>query len=69
MSRMYICICNAITEREVRECARGGAFSIDELSSKLGLGAGCGRCLECASSLLEEIAGDFRPAALSSTAR
>ena len=52
---MYVCICNAITEREVLECARHGACSLEDLVSKLGLGAGCGRCRDCAASLLEEL--------------
>ena len=51
---MYICICNAITERQLRECARSGACSVDQLKSELGVGAGCGRCLECATDLLRE---------------
>ena len=57
MSRMYICICNAITEREVRECAQAGTRSVDELTMKLGVGAGCGRCRECAAELLLEACG------------
>jgi bacterioferritin-associated ferredoxin len=36
---MYICICNAITERQVRECASAGVCSVDELASQLGVGA------------------------------
>jgi bacterioferritin-associated ferredoxin len=51
---MYICICNAITERQVRDCAHSGACSVDQLTSELGVGAGCGRCLECAGDLLRE---------------
>jgi bacterioferritin-associated ferredoxin len=52
---LYICICNAITERQVRECARSGACSVDQLASELGVGAGCGRCIECATDLLREV--------------
>jgi bacterioferritin-associated ferredoxin len=55
MIRMYICLCNAITERQVRECARSGACSPEELTSQLGVGSGCGRCLECAVDLLREV--------------
>jgi bacterioferritin-associated ferredoxin len=51
---LYICICNAITERQVRECARSGTCSVDELAAELGVGSGCGRCLECATDLLRE---------------
>ena len=28
---MYICICNAVTEKAVRECARNGACSLEQL--------------------------------------
>ena len=41
---MYICICNAVTQRQVEEeCARSGAASVEDLASQLGVGAGCGR--------------------------
>ena len=52
---MYVCICNAVTERQVRECVSSGASSVEELASMIGLGAGCGRCRECATGLLQEL--------------
>ena len=52
---MYVCICNAVTEHEVRECARQGICSIEELTSTLGVGAGCGRCRDCAQELLNSV--------------
>jgi bacterioferritin-associated ferredoxin len=52
--RMYICLCNAITERDVRECARRGCCSLDELSMQLGVGSGCGRCRPAAKEILDE---------------
>lgn len=52
---MYICLCNAVTEKAVRECANKGACSLDELAAQLGVGAGCGRCRECASDLLRDL--------------
>jgi len=61
---MYICICNAVTETQVRECARGGACSVDELAANLGVGAGCGRCRDCAAELLQ----DFHTEPLASAA-
>jgi bacterioferritin-associated ferredoxin len=51
---VYICICNAITQRQVEESARAGVRSVEELTSTLGVGAGCGRCRECAKDLLRE---------------
>jgi bacterioferritin-associated ferredoxin len=52
---LYICICNAVTERQLKECARSGATSLDALAFELGVGTGCGRCRDCASGVLEEI--------------
>jgi bacterioferritin-associated ferredoxin len=51
---MYICLCNAVTEGQVRECAQGGACSLDDLAAALGVGAGCGRCRDCAAQVLAE---------------
>jgi bacterioferritin-associated ferredoxin len=52
---MYICICNAVTERQVRECAARGCHSLDQLAFETGLGVGCGRCKEFACDLLEDL--------------
>jgi bacterioferritin-associated ferredoxin len=51
---LYICICNAVTDKAVAKCAEEGARSVEELTAKLGVGAGCGRCRECAMDLLRE---------------
>jgi bacterioferritin-associated ferredoxin len=53
---MYICICNAVTQKAVEECARDGARSVDDLTVQLGVAAGCGRCRECAVEFLMRIA-------------
>ena len=66
-SALYICLCNAITERQVRECARSGAASVDQLTFELGVGSGCGRCVECAVDLLREVHGGADRAACAST--
>lgn len=51
---MYICICNAITDRDIVRAAEAGARSEDDLAHELGVGLGCGRCTSCAKSLLVE---------------
>ena len=59
---LYICICNAVTERQVEECARSGVSTLEELASELGVGAGCGRCRECAEECLQACAQGAVPA-------
>jgi bacterioferritin-associated ferredoxin len=51
---MYICLCNAITESQVRRCAREGACTVRDLECQLGLGVSCGRCRHAASEVLNE---------------
>ncbi len=51
---MYICICNGITEREIRACAREGARSMRDLEHCLGVGSGCGKCKAAAKEILIE---------------
>jgi len=51
---MYICLCNAITEGEIRRCAREGARSVFDLEQCLGIGVGCGRCRVEAKKILQE---------------
>ena len=51
---MYICICNAITDRDIVKAAEEGARSPEDLAHNLGVGLGCGCCTSCAKSLLIE---------------
>ena len=55
---MYVCLCNAITERDVRECVRSGCCSLDELSAELGVDTCCGRCRSAAEEILDETRPD-----------
>ena len=51
---MYICLCNAITDRDIVHAAAQGARSPEDLAQGLGIGMGCGRCMSCAKALLTE---------------
>ena len=54
MIRMYICICNGITDRAIRKCAESGGCSMHDLECNLGVGVTCGRCREAAAEILQE---------------
>jgi bacterioferritin-associated ferredoxin len=49
---MYVCICNPVTDTQVRQAISQGCQSLSALQSALGVGAGCGRCTESASEIL-----------------
>ena len=51
---MYICICHAVTDREIKHAAKSGASSMKDLRKTLNVGTTCGRCSSCAKDLLKE---------------
>ncbi len=51
---MYVCICRAVTERQIREAVQDGAHALKDLKHKLGIGRDCGLCVPCARNCLEE---------------
>jgi bacterioferritin-associated ferredoxin len=51
---MYICICNAITDKQVQEALDAGARNLWDLQTELGLASGCGSCKETAADMLRE---------------
>ena len=59
---MYVCLCNGITEGQIREAVSGGARSLRELGQCLGLTSCCGKCADCAKQVVRETlsAGEFR---------
>jgi len=51
---MYVCICKAVTERQIREAADSGARNLRDLRRDLGVTTECGRCATCARDCLRE---------------
>jgi len=51
---MYICICNAIRECELRDAARKCGGDAEDAYAKLGKTPNCGQCLKDADRIVEE---------------
>jgi bacterioferritin-associated ferredoxin len=51
---MYVCICNAVTDRDIRQCAELGVSSLEDLRRSLGVANCCGKCAQAASRILAE---------------
>ena len=51
---MYVCICNAITDTQIREAAESGVQDLWGLQEELGVATNCGSCKEAASDILRE---------------
>lgn len=64
---MYVCVCQAVTERQIRQAAHEGARTLKDLRRDLGVTRDCGRCAACARACLDEAnqcAGNSRPVIL-----
>jgi bacterioferritin-associated ferredoxin len=48
---MYVCICAAVTESQVRQAAHEGVRTFEQLQAELGVAAGCGCCREFAQQV------------------
>ena len=50
---MYVCICNGVTDRDIRQAAEAGCKSIAELTMRTGVGATGGTCLDMAENIFK----------------
>ncbi len=51
---MYVCVCSAVTDRQIHEAVDHGAVSLCDVQSRLPVGMCCGRCQETAKATIDE---------------
>ncbi|MFP6806397.1 MAG: (2Fe-2S)-binding protein [Pseudomonadales bacterium] len=51
---MIVCVCKKINSAQVKEAIDRGITDVEELSEQLGLGTGCGRCVEFTRQFVEQ---------------
>ncbi len=51
---MYVCICKAITDKQIRKVAAAGVDNLYELRQRLGVAENCGSCADQAQEILDE---------------
>jgi len=49
---MYVCICNAVTDKMIRAAVAEGAASLADLNRMTGCAGGCGSCADLAREVL-----------------
>jgi len=52
---MYVCICRAVTDRQIRAAAEAGVRTMRDLRKALGVCSDCGKCGPCARDLLDAV--------------
>ncbi len=51
---MYVCLCQAVTDREVRQVIEHGARSVSKIGRMSGAGTECGQCRPTLERMLAE---------------
>ena len=51
---MYVCICNGITDKQIKKAIAGGVTSLEELHDELGVASQCGSCSDHAMMIIDE---------------
>jgi len=57
---MYVCVCNAVTDSDIRNAADDGVRSYRQLSRMTGCGGSCGCCKEMAVEVLRQAVAEKR---------
>ena len=50
---MYVCVCNAVTDKQIFNAAKNGAKTVKDLKNTLGVANQCTSCVGCAKACLK----------------
>ncbi len=51
---MYVCICNSVTDSQIRQAVEGGARSLRDVKQHLNVASQCGKCGQCALRIIRD---------------
>ncbi len=51
---MYVCICKAISDQDIKEAVHNGAEDLASIQANLGAATGCGTCAEFTEKVISE---------------
>ncbi len=63
---MYVCVCHAVTERQIHHAVKHGAKTVKHLKESLGVGSECGKCVSCAKACLKAAHEEQHPSLVKS---
>ena len=55
---MYVCVCNAVSDRDIIEAIRDGAENLEHIQERLGASTGCGTCRDFTEQLIDRTLAD-----------
>lgn len=57
---MYVCICNAVTDSDIRNAVEAGVQNMKQLGQETGCSSTCGCCRDTAREILHQALEDSR---------
>ncbi len=61
---MYVCVCNGVTDRQIREATEAGCATVAEMTMRTGAGSNCGSCLGLVAELIGDVQNERRALSL-----
>ncbi len=52
---MYVCLCKAVTDSQIRQAAESGCSTMRCLNKELGVATQCGKCAKDARQILKTV--------------
>ena len=52
---VYVCVCNAVTDRQIRKAVHRGAGTLEAVSAELKVASCCGRCADTARQVIKRL--------------
>ena len=50
---MYVCLCHAVTDTQIKEAVSQGDCSLNDVKKRLGVGDQCGKCVKMATQIIQ----------------
>jgi len=57
---MYVCVCNAVTDSDIRKAVEGGVRNLRQLKQTTQCGTRCGSCTEMSTQVLQQALSEKR---------
>ncbi|MFM2481922.1 (2Fe-2S)-binding protein [Celerinatantimonas sp. YJH-8] len=51
---MFVCICQGITDEQIRKAVREGNISVKEIKQQLQIATQCGRCIKATQAIINQ---------------
>lgn len=51
---MFVCVCNAITEKDIRHAVDNGSDTVRQLKDKFAVGDQCGGCITLTKQIIDQ---------------